>query len=99
MSGITIETKVYFRRGRCSKKELRAGEERKPVSLGRIPRLSRLMALAIRIESLVRDGTVTDYAAAALLGHVTRARKPAFRRARRSHGAHRRDGTRTSRTL
>ena len=32
------------------------------------------MALAIRIEGLVRDGVISDYAAAAELGHVTRAR-------------------------
>ncbi len=74
MSGLTIQTKVHFRRGRRSRKELRAGEDRKPVSPGRIPRLSRLMALAIRIEDLVRDGILPDYAAAAQLGHVTRAR-------------------------
>ena len=74
MSGITIETKVHFRRGRRSKKELRAGQEPQSVSAGRIPRLARLMALAIRIEGLIRDGVLTDYAAAAQLGHVTRAR-------------------------
>ncbi len=74
MSGFTIQTKVHFRRGRRSKKELRAGQKREPVSAGRIPRLARLMALAIRVEGLVRDGVLTDYAAAAHLGHVTRAR-------------------------
>ena len=74
MSGITIETKVHFRRGRRSKKELLTGPEREPVSAGLIPRLARLMALAIRVEGLVRDGVLTDYAAAAHLGHVTRAR-------------------------
>lgn len=74
MNSITIQSKVHFRRGRRSKKELRAGQEREPVPAGRIPRLSRLMALAIRIENLVRDGILPDYAAAAQLGHVSRAR-------------------------
>ncbi len=74
MNGITIETKVHFHRGRRSKKELRAGQERVPVPAGRIPRLSRLMALAIRVENLVRGRVLADYAAAAQLGHVTRAR-------------------------
>lgn len=74
MSGITIETEVHFRRGRRSKKELRAGQKPEPVSTRRIPRLARLMALAIRIEGLVRDRVLTDYAAAARLGHVTGAR-------------------------
>ena len=32
------------------------------------------MALAIRLESLVREGVVADYADVARLGHVTRAR-------------------------
>jgi hypothetical protein len=32
------------------------------------------MALAIRFDSLIRDGVVADYAEVARLGHVTRAR-------------------------
>jgi hypothetical protein len=32
------------------------------------------MALALRLERLVKDGEVTDYADLARLGHVTRAR-------------------------
>jgi hypothetical protein len=39
-----------------------------------IPRIARLMALAIRLEELVRDGTVQNYAELAQLGRVTRAR-------------------------
>jgi hypothetical protein len=39
-----------------------------------IPRIARLMALAIRLEGLVRDETVQDYAELAQLGRVTRAR-------------------------
>jgi hypothetical protein len=39
-----------------------------------IPRIARLMALAIRFEGLVRDGTVQNYAELAQLGRVTRAR-------------------------
>jgi hypothetical protein len=40
----------------------------------RTPRVARLMALAIHLEGLVRDGKVRDYADLARLGHVTRAR-------------------------
>ena len=36
--------------------------------------MPRLVALAIRFEQLVRDGTVSDYAELARLGHVMRAR-------------------------
>ena len=39
-----------------------------------IPRIARLLALAIRIEGLVREQTVPDYAAVARRGRVTRAR-------------------------
>jgi len=39
-----------------------------------IPRLARLMALARRLEGLVRDGRVNDYAELARVGHVSRAR-------------------------
>ena len=41
---------------------------------GRIPRITRLMALAIRFEQLVRSGEVSDYADLARLGHVSRPR-------------------------
>lgn len=41
---------------------------------GSIPRVARLMALAIRVEGLVRQQKVPDYAEAARRGRVTRAR-------------------------
>ena len=39
-----------------------------------VPRISRLMALAIRFDQLIRDGAVKDQAELAQLGHVSRAR-------------------------
>ncbi len=41
---------------------------------GRVPRVSRLLALAIHFERLVKEGVVSDYAELARLGYVTRAR-------------------------
>jgi len=41
---------------------------------GSIPRIARLMALAIRFEGLLREETIQDYAELAHLGRVTRAR-------------------------
>jgi hypothetical protein len=41
---------------------------------GRLPRITRYMALAIYYEDLIRQGHVYDYAEIATLGHVTRAR-------------------------
>ena len=40
----------------------------------RLPRVTRWMALALRIETLVRTGVIANYAEAAALGSVTRAR-------------------------
>jgi hypothetical protein len=45
-----------------------------PPNTGKLPRVTRLMALAIKFEGLVRAGVVQDYADLARLGHVTRAR-------------------------
>lgn len=42
--------------------------------IGRLPRITRYMALAIYYEDLIRNGHVHDYAEIARLGHVTRAR-------------------------
>jgi hypothetical protein len=39
-----------------------------------VPRVARLMALAIRFEGLMRTGVVDDYRTLAELGHVSRAR-------------------------
>jgi hypothetical protein len=41
---------------------------------GRVPRVARLMALAIRLDGLIRSGAVRNQAEAAELSHVTRAR-------------------------
>ncbi|HSW45695.1 MAG TPA: hypothetical protein VLM89_08995 [Phycisphaerae bacterium] len=45
-----------------------------PAAPGRLPRVSRLMALAIRFEHLLQTGGVRDQAELAALGRVTRAR-------------------------
>jgi len=44
------------------------------VPAGRVPRIARLMALALRFEQLVGSGAVRDYAALARLGQVSRPR-------------------------
>ncbi len=73
---MTIECDVHFqRRGRGGRKELQVGQETpRPAERGRVPRVSRLMALAIRFEQLLRDGSIDSYAELAALGHVSRAR-------------------------
>ena len=73
---ITIESTIHFRRrGRGARKEMCRGEPEAPQRRpGRVPRISRFMALAIRFEQFIRAGEVADYAELARLGHVSRAR-------------------------
>ena len=42
--------------------------------VGRIPRAARLMALAIKLDGMLRDGSVRTQAELAAVAHVTRAR-------------------------
>ena len=73
--GTVIECAFHFRRSVGRQKVLAPGPEIAPVlSVGRIPRLARLMALALRLERLVQGGIVASYADLARLGHVTRSR-------------------------
>jgi len=73
---LAVTRDVHFGHGRGQRKVLQEGPRPDSLtqSLGRVPRVSRLMALAIRLEKLVRAGEVADYADVARLGHVTRAR-------------------------
>ena len=45
-----------------------------PKTAGRVPRLSRLLALALRLDEQVRSGAIRNYTELAHLGHVSRAR-------------------------
>ena len=75
-SDITFECKVHFKDGRRGRKKISEGDAPipRPIMPGSIPRISRLMALAIRFEGLVNRGEVQDYADLARLGFVSRAR-------------------------
>ncbi len=74
--GVTLDFNVHFTTGRTGQRVLKAGEKPPPAPVpeGRVPRVSRLMALAIRFDNLVRLGEVADFADIAELGQVTRAR-------------------------
>ena len=74
--GATVEFKVHFRAGGKGRRRLRQGEAPTPIPIqpGRIPRISRLLALAIHFDKLIRQGTVRDYADLARLGSVSRTR-------------------------
>ena len=62
------------RRGSAPEQDPTPATETTKASSSRIPRIAQLMALARHIDDLVRSGTVCSYAAAARLGHVSRAR-------------------------
>lgn len=67
---ITIERASHFEIGRKSCKKLRPGPE-PPHPVDRVPRISRLMALAIRFDRLLRNGVVANQAELARLGKVS----------------------------
>ncbi len=76
-NSITIACQVHFQgRGRGSRLRLHAGPPPKPVARepGRVPRVARLMALALRLDERLRGGDIASYAEVAELGHVSRAR-------------------------
>jgi hypothetical protein len=72
---MTIEVPVSFPHpGRGNPTELGSDADAVSLPAGRVPRVARLMALALRLDELVRTGQVANYSALASLGHVTRAR-------------------------
>ncbi len=71
---ITTDHKMHFQTGRRSKKNIAVGVAKPSIAAVRIPRVSKIMALAIRFDQLIRDGVVRDQAELARLGHVSRAR-------------------------
>jgi hypothetical protein len=73
-TSLTIECAVHFEQHRRGRKELAVGPAPTVVPPGRVPRVARLLALAHRLEGLLRAGVARDYAALGRLGHVTRAR-------------------------
>jgi hypothetical protein len=73
---LTVSSQIHFRRRGRKGQELVASARPEPTARepGRLPRVARLAALALRFEHLVRTGVVASYAEIADLGHVTPAR-------------------------
>lgn len=74
--GVTQKHRLSFARHHNARRAVRKTPKGETTDLpsGRLPRVSRLMALAIRFEHLLSTGTVADQTEIAELGHVTRAR-------------------------
>jgi hypothetical protein len=73
INGIAIKRPFHLRREFRNRQRVVTGAKPK-VTVGCVPRISRLMALAIRFNQLIHDGTVSDQATLARIGHVSRAR-------------------------
>ena len=75
-ASLTFQCKVHFTQAHRVRKQMVVGQNPPPTAapVGRVPRIARLMALAIRFDGLLQRGEVADYAELARLGHVTRAR-------------------------
>src|SRR3989440_7674927 len=71
----TVRCAVHFEREARGRKRIEPGTEQ-PSALppGRVPRLARFLALALRLEAQLRQGVLKDNAEVASVGHVTRAR-------------------------
>jgi len=72
---ITIKRKVHFVRRELGRKIIaHAPRPADRIEPGRVPRISRLMALAIRFDRMIREGKVADLSELAGLAHVTQPR-------------------------
>jgi len=73
---VKVTRKVHFARRAKGRRRIRTGPAPVPPSApeGRVPRVSRLMALAIRLDGYLREGIAGDQADLARLGQVSRAR-------------------------
>ena len=75
MRPISIKKEVFFTLGRRARRVIQEGPSPvTPPPKGRVPRISRLMALAIRFDRLIKEGEIDDQADLARLGNVSRAR-------------------------
>ncbi len=73
MSGLTVQRSFKVAPGRARRASPGAGDAG-PLPAERVPRVARMMALAIRLDGLIQSGAVRDQAEVARLAHVTRAR-------------------------
>ncbi|MCA9183975.1 MAG: hypothetical protein R3E01_10120 [Pirellulaceae bacterium] len=70
---LTVTREFHATRRHHGRKQFRDGSA-PDVPTGRVPRIARLMAMAIRCHQLIRDGVVTDQAELAHFGHITPSR-------------------------
>ena len=71
---IEIKQKIQFSNGPSGRRQVSKRTAAAELPNGRVPRISKLMALAIRFEGLIRDGSVKDQSELARLAKVTQPR-------------------------
>lgn len=72
---IKIKRTIAFTRAAHGRRQVETAPPKKlAVEPGRIPRISRLMAIAIRLDELLQSGQVAGLTELARLGHVTQPR-------------------------
>lgn len=69
---LRVEYTVHFTTQAKGRKTIQQGE--KPKSIGRVPRVARVLALAHHFDHLIEQGAVKDYAEIARLAQMSRAR-------------------------
>ncbi|GIW97566.1 MAG: hypothetical protein KatS3mg111_0899 [Pirellulaceae bacterium] len=70
---LKVTRKFHLARRQHGRKQLHDGVA-SDVPAGRVPRIARLMALAIRCEKLIRDGVIANQSELADFGRITTAR-------------------------
>lgn len=70
---LKVTRKFHVARRQHGRKQLHDGVA-SDVPAGRVPRIARLMALAIRCDQLIRDGVIANQSELANFGHITTAR-------------------------
>lgn len=70
----TVTRQIHFKRKAQQKRAVRGPAPDNTQTQGRVPRVSKLMALAIRFEGLIQSGDVANRSELARLGHVTQPR-------------------------
>lgn len=70
----TVTRQIHFKRKAQHKRAVRGPAPDDTATQGRVPRVSKLMALAIRFDQLIQDGAVANRSELARLGHVSQPR-------------------------
>lgn len=74
MPELTVSRRVSFSTAGRGRRVMESASEPQPIAPPPLPRVTRLMALAIRMDDLIASGAMADQAEIARAGCITRAR-------------------------